>query len=175
MGGNLMRLSIRKAGPVTLLAIGLAVAGTLLAQEATNPAAAAVKTHIMTTPEEIKWGGCSPWLPPGAKCAAIEGDPKTPNVLFAYRMKMPDNYRIAAHFHPADEHLVVISGTFNMGLGDKLDPNATRPMTAGSFMVMPKGTHHFAWTKGETIVQIYGIGPWGFTYVNPADDPRGKQ
>jgi mannose-6-phosphate isomerase-like protein (cupin superfamily) len=173
MGGNLMRLD--KAGPVTLLATGLAVAGNLLAQEPTNPAAAAVKTHIMTTPEEIKWGSCSPWLPPGAKCAAIEGDPKTPNVLFAYRMKMPDNYRIAAHFHPADEHLVVILGTFNMGLGDKLDPNATRPMTAGSFMVMPKGTHHFAWTKGETIVQIYGIGPWGFIYVNPADDPRGKR
>jgi mannose-6-phosphate isomerase-like protein (cupin superfamily) len=69
-------------------------------------------------------------------------DPKAADVLFAYRLKMPDNYRIAPHFHPADEHLVVISGTFNMGLGDKLDPNATRPMTAGSFIVMPKGTHH---------------------------------
>jgi len=160
-----MRLNIWKAGPVTLLAIGLAVAGTVLAQESTNPAAAAVKTHIMTTPEEIKWGACAPFLPPGAKCAVIEGDPKAPNVLFAYRLKMPDNYRVAAHFHPADEHLVVISGTFNMGLGDKLDPNATKPMTAGSFMVMPKGTPHFAWTKGETIVQIYAIGPWSLTYV----------
>jgi hypothetical protein len=61
-----------------------------------------------------------------------------------------------------------------MGLGDKLDTSAGRVMTAGSFMVMPKGTHHFAWTKGETIVQIYGIGPWGFTYVDPKDDPRNR-
>jgi len=170
-----MRLNIWKAGPVTLLAIGMAAAGALPAREPTNPAAAVLKSHVMTTPEEIKWGGCSPLLPPGAKCTVIEGDPKAPNVLFAYRLKMPDNYRIAPHFHPADEHLVVISGTFNMGLGDKLDPNATRPMTAGSFIVMPKGTHHFAWTKGETILQVYAIGPWGLTYVNLEDDPRRKQ
>jgi len=129
----------------------------------------------MSKPEEMKWGDCPAVLPPGAKCAVIEGDTKAPNVLFAYRLKMPDNYRIAPHFHPADEHLVVISGTFNMGLGDKLDSKATKPMTAGSFVVMPKGTHHFAWTKGETILQIYAIGPWGLIYVNPEDDPRGRK
>ena len=99
---------------------------------------------------------------------------KAANVLFAYRLKVPDNYMIQPHFHPADEHLVVISGVFNMGHGDKFDINATRPMTAGSFVVMPKGAHHFAWTKGETIIQVYAIGPWGLTYVNPKDDPRSK-
>jgi hypothetical protein len=40
--------------------------------------------------------------------------------------------------------------------------------------MMPKGNRHFAWTKGETIVQLHGIGPWGVTYVNPSDDPRKK-
>jgi quercetin dioxygenase-like cupin family protein len=88
---------------------------------------------------------------------------------------MPDNYRIAPHFHPADEHLVVTAGVFNMGLGDKLDTGAGQAMTAGSFMVMPKGTHHFAWTKGETIIQVYAIGPWGLTYVDPKDDPRNRK
>jgi hypothetical protein len=29
--------------------------------------------------------------------------------------------------------------------------------------------------KGNTIVQINGIGSWKLTYVNPADDPRGKR
>ena len=100
---------------------------------------------------------------------------KAPNVLFAFRLKWPDNSRFAPHFHPADEHFVVVSGTFNMGLGDKLDTKATKPMTAGSFMVMPKGTHHFAWTKGETVLHVYAIGPWGITYVNPEDDPRGRK
>jgi hypothetical protein len=59
-------------------------------------------------------------IPAGAKCATIEGDRKAPNVPFTYRLKMPDNYRIAPHFHPADEHVTVISGTLNMDLGEKV-------------------------------------------------------
>jgi len=45
-------------------------------------------------------------------------------------------------------------------------------MPAGSFIVIPRGTHHYYWTQGETIVQSQGIGPWGVAYVNPAEDPR---
>lgn len=158
------------------------VAGLLLvpsifsaaAEEPTNPASAAVKSHIMLTAQEMKWEDCSPALPPGAKCVTIEGDPNAPNVLFTFRAKLRDGYKIGPHFHPADEHLTVLSGTFNMGFGDKLDVKATKPMTAGSFTVMPKGAHHFAWARGETIVQVHAIGPWGLTYVNPEDDPRSK-
>jgi len=47
----------------------------------------------------------------------------------------------------------------------KFDLKTAKPMTAGSFMVMPKGVSHFAWTRGETILQVHAIGPWGLTYV----------
>ena len=172
-----MRRVLFLAGLVclALLVVGFVATGVPQTQKATNPAAAVLKSHIMSTPDEMKWGDCPPAIPPAARCAVIEGDAKAPNVLFAFRLKWPANSRIAPHFHPADEHLVVISGTFNMGLGDKLETNVTKPMTAGSFMVMPKGMHHFAWTKEETVLQVYAIGPWGLTYVNPADDPRRKQ
>jgi hypothetical protein len=33
---------------------------------------------------------------------------------------------------------------------------------------------HFAWAKGETIVQVHGTGPFEINYVNAADDPRKK-
>jgi hypothetical protein len=39
---------------------------------------------------------------------------------------------------------------------------------------MPKRMHHFATAKGETIVQVYAMGPFVLNYVNPADDPRKK-
>ncbi len=169
-----MRKRWCQAGAIILLTVGLVCARIVHTQEPTIPTAAVLKSHIMLTPEEIKWGACPAAVPPGAQCAVIEGDMKAANVLFAYRLKMPDNYKIPPHFHPVDEHLVVISGVFNMGMGDKLDMGATRSMPAGSFIVMPKGTHHFAWTKGETIVQVYAIGPWGLTYVNPQDDPRNR-
>jgi hypothetical protein len=130
--------------------------------------------HVMLRPNEVKWGPCPPELPPGASCAVIEGDPSVADALFAIRARMPDHYRIPAHFHPTDEHLVVLSGVFNMGLGDRLDERAGRAMGTGSFMVMPKGVHHFAWTKGATVLQVYGMGPLSFTYVDPKDDPRNR-
>lgn len=164
----------RRTSPL-LLAMGLLTLGMAQAQDApapvTAPKAAVLKTHIMLTPEAVVWGECPPMLPRGAQCAVIEGDPKAAG-LFALRIKTPDAYRIPPHFHPADEHVVVLSGVLNMGLGDSFDPVAGHALPAGGFMVMPAGEHHYAWMKGETVLQIYAIGPWGLTYVNPKDDPR---
>jgi hypothetical protein len=33
---------------------------------------------------------------------------------------------------------------------------------------------HFGQFKGETIVQVHGVGPFKVFYVNPADDPAAK-
>jgi quercetin dioxygenase-like cupin family protein len=85
---------------------------------------------------------------------------------------MPDGFRIAPHFHPADEHVTVLAGTFAMGTGETFDAQRAKAMPAGSYMVMPKGQPHFATARGETVVQVHAIGPWSLTYVNPADDPR---
>ena len=130
-----------------------------------------VGKHIMIAPEDIEWGPCPPFLPPGGMCTVIEGDPQVPNALFTLRSKLPDNYKIAPHFHPTDEHITVISGTFAMGLGKAFDEKALKPMRTGSFMVMPKGAPHFALTRGETIVQVHAVGPMIFSYINPEDDP----
>jgi hypothetical protein len=61
-----------------------------------------------------------------------------------------------------------------IGMSNKLDESASTELPAGSFALMPKRTNHFAWAKGETIVDIYGTGPFEITYVNPGDDPRRK-
>ena len=47
-------------------------------------------------------------------------------------------------------------------------------LPAGSAAIMQPGTRHFALTHEEVVVQVHGVGPWGITYVNPADDPRKK-
>ena len=160
-------------GAVAAGALLLTLPGSLR-QEPTNPAAAVVKSPIMVRAEEMRWEACSAALPRGPKCATLEGDRTVANVPFTYRLKIPDGYRIPPHSHPADGHLTVIAGTLNIGWGDKFDVKATKPMPAGSFIVIPRGARHFYWTQGETIVQSHGIGPWGVTYVNPADDPRRK-
>lgn len=128
--------------------------------------------HTMVLPSELKWADV-PSLPPGAQIAIMQG-PMNEAKPFTARLKFPANYKIPAHSHPAIEHVTVLSGTFHMGTGDKLDPAKTRALTAGSIAIMQPGTNHFAWTAEETIVQLHGVGPWGVTYVNPADDPRKK-
>jgi hypothetical protein len=73
-----------------------------------------------------------------------------------------------------DAGVVVVKGTFVMGLRDKVDRSRGHELTAGTFMRMSKGVRHFEWTKGESIIYIYGAGPLDTIYVNAADDPRQK-
>ena len=132
--------------------------------------ARAEETHIVVTAPDLKWSD-GPF--PGTRIAVLEGDPKSPGPL-TMRLKLPADYKIPPHWHPADERVTVISGTFNVGRGDQLDSVKGKVLAAGSFMLMPPKTNHFAWVKEETIIQINGIGPWALNFLNPEDDPRKK-
>ena len=131
-----------------------------------------MKATMMVYPAaEVKWGEGPPSIPKGAKAAVLEGDPRAEG-LFTMRLWLPDGFSIQPHFHSAVEHVTVISGTFNIGMGDKFDKTVTKEMPAGAFGHWPAGMKHFAWAKGDTVLQLHGMGPWTITYVNPADDPR---
>ena len=127
-------------------------------------------SHKMVTPAELIWSDV-PSLPAGAKIAVIEG-PMNQAVPFTVRLSFPADYRIPPHYHPAVERVTVLSGTFHMGQGEKFEPKVAQALNAGGIAIMQPKTPHFAWTGGETIVQLHGTGPWGITYLNPADDPR---
>jgi quercetin dioxygenase-like cupin family protein len=128
--------------------------------------------HQMVLPADLKWSHV-PSLPPGATIAVIEGQTSEP-APFTIRLKFPKDYAIPAHSHPAIERVTVLSGTFHMGIGDKLDRTKTRALPPGAIAIMRPGTNHFAWTAEEVIVQLNGNGPWGITYVDRNEDPRKK-
>src|SRR5439155_21551623 len=111
---------------------------------------------------DLKWSAAPPSLPKGAQIAILSGDPSKDGP-FAYRLKFPAGYKVPPHMHPNDENVTVISGTVNIGTGDKLDPKKTEAVKAGGFFHMPKGMHHFGVMSGETIIQANGIGPTGVT------------
>jgi quercetin dioxygenase-like cupin family protein len=163
-------MSTRYSRIAVLAVLGVGLAGGRLAR---GEGKAAASAHVMVSPGDLQWADAPPSLPAGAKLAVIEGDPSKAG-LFTMRLKAPANYRIPAHWHPADEHVTVISGTFYMGMGDKLDVAEGKGLGAGSFAVMPAKTQHFAYTNEEAVIQLHGVGPWGIHYVNAADDPRKK-
>ena len=81
--------------------------------------------------------------------------------------------RVPPHWHPNDEHITVLSGTFALGMGDKADERAVTDLTAGGYALLPARMPHFAWAKGpRTVLQVHGMGPFTINYVNPEDDPN---
>src|SRR4029078_5817734 len=90
------------------------------------------------------------------------------------RVRMPDGSRVPPHIHPKPERVTVISGTLYFGMGETFDMKKGRELPTGSFGTWPAGMKHFGWAKGETVIQLHGMGPWTLTYVNPADDPRNQ-
>ncbi len=140
--------------------------------------AAAAQSHpeggshaVIAQPDQITWGPAPPSLPAGAQAAVLEGDPGKPGP-FTMRVRAPDGYRIPPHSHPGIEHVTVLKGTFRVGMGDKFDAAKLTDLPTGTFAALIPGTRHFAQTKGETVLQLHGTGPWKIVYVNPVDDPR---
>ncbi len=122
----------------------------------------------------MKWGPAPPVLPKGAQVAVLSGNPFGEG-LYVLRLKMPAGYVIPAHNHPTTEYVTVISGRFNIGMGDKLDKKKGIELKAGGFGAAPAKMNHYAWASTESIVQVHGQGPFSITYVNPADDPSTKK
>src|SRR6266536_4139246 len=139
-----------------------------------QPGHASDKDHVVVRPEKIVWQPAPPSLPPGAQLAVLVGDPGKPGAAFTIRAKMPDGYKVPPHWHPHDENVTVLQGMLLIGRGDKLEPAKAEELPVGSYMRMPKNMRHFALARGETILQVHGIGPFEIHYVNPADDPRKK-
>jgi quercetin dioxygenase-like cupin family protein len=110
----------------------------------------------------------------GAQLAVLEGDPTASSGDFTIRLKMPDGYKIAPHWHPKRENVTVISGTLKVGMGDLFDPGKMMTYVAGSFAYMDPDMHHYVMASGSTVVQVHGMSPLQFNYVNPADDPSKK-
>jgi anti-sigma factor ChrR (cupin superfamily) len=162
---------------VLTLVLAVSVIGWSVAQAAHEKKMqpqASQPNHIIITPSDMNWVDAPPALPPGAKFAVLEGDPTKPGP-YTIRLKAPANYKIPAHWHTKTERVTVISGTFNLGMGDKLDTTKGKTLPAGSFFVLPAKMNHFAWGDEEVVVQVNGNGPFDIHYINPADDPRNKK
>lgn len=161
-----------------LLATVLSFLLVPFATEAQEPAAGIVdegpEHHLIYRPGEIEWRDGPASFAPGAQFAVLEGNPSEPGV-FTMRIRMPDGFVIAPHWHPGVERVTVLSGTFRLGHGDVLDRQAAPRLPAGSHFSLPPGMRHYAITEGETVIQLSSIGPWEITYVNPADDPRQRE
>jgi anti-sigma factor ChrR (cupin superfamily) len=114
---------------------------------------------------DLKWTA----IIKGCELAPVAGDPSAEGVPFVLRLRCADGSKIPAHWHPTDENVTVLKGTFLVGMGETFDESKLQPMNVGNFIAMPKDMKHFGLCKGETIVQVHGVGPFKVNWVNPAE------
>jgi len=158
------------------LCLGLVLAllaGTWWMRHSQSVLAASAPKNVFT-PDEVQFGPVPPFIPPGAQLAVLEGDPLASSGDYTVRLKMPDGYRIPPHWHPKRENVTVISGTFKVGMGDQFQEASLASFPPGSFAYLDPDMHHYAEATGKVVVQIHGMAPVQFNYVNPKDDPSRK-
>jgi hypothetical protein len=150
-------------------ALALAFLATTSVARAEGAKKAGKADAVFVNAAEVQWGDAPPTLPKGAQIAVLHGDPGK-NAPFTLRLKMPDGYKIAPHWHTKDEQLTILSGTFLLHMGDSMDAPA-HSLASGAYHFLPGKMHHAAEVKGETVLQLDGTGPFDIHYLNPADDP----
>ena len=127
-------------------------------------------SHVLSMPKDLKWGDPPAIFEKGASFTVISGDPSKEG-LYVVRLKMPAGYKIMPHWHPTDEHVTVLSGNFEVGMGETFDKAALHDLPVGGYVLLPAEMRHYAMAKNACTVQVHGMGPFQLTYVNPADDP----
>jgi quercetin dioxygenase-like cupin family protein len=148
------RLTMRKVlswfAALTLLTVGIA---------------SAQSTPTIVTPDKITWvAGTGPIA--GSQIAVLSGELQKSGP-YTFRLKIPANTTLAPHFHGDAENVTVLSGSLWVGLGDAVDESKLVELPAGSFVSIPRGVHHYAVTKEETVIELHGYGPFTMTAVTP--------
>ena len=157
------------------LILAISAAMWWVSQSNLTGAMAAAKEKHAFTPDTVEYGPAPSFVAPGAQLAVLEGNPMATSGDYTIRLKMPDGYRIAPHWHPKRENVTVISGTLKFGMGDRFDESSMASFPAGSFAYLDPDMHHYVMASGDTVVQVHGMAPVQFNYINSEDDPSRKK
>jgi quercetin dioxygenase-like cupin family protein len=127
---------------------------------------------IFVQPDQIEWKEAHPLLP-GAYTAVVFGDPKKSG-LYVIRLKLPANYQVPPHRHSQDEYITIISGSLNVGIGNKFDRSTSTFLPIEGSIFIPNNISHFAWTTDEMIMEIHAMGPRDTAFVDP-NEPEDEE
>jgi hypothetical protein len=151
-----------RVGNICAVVMGLLVTATGIHGQDKKESADA---HKIVHFADLKW---TPIIK-GCDLAPVSGDPSAEGTPFVVRLRCVDGAKIPAHWHPTDENVTVLKGAFLVGMGETFDESKLQTMNVGNFVALPKEMRHFGMCKGETIVQVHGMGPFKVNWVNPSE------
>jgi quercetin dioxygenase-like cupin family protein len=104
----------------------------------------------------------------------VWGNPEKPGEVFAIRIHNDAGYLVMPHVHPTDEHVVVVQGAWWFGMGTRYEPSALKEVKLGDFTIGPKNMPHFGWSKVESTIHVYGVGPFSTKLIDPVYELTGE-
>jgi hypothetical protein len=134
-------------------------------------------------PGTEKWGDIpaaamvgTPSVPLGGKLqlAVVQGNPMAAGQPYTVRLSCTNGTKVAPHWHPATENVTVIKGAFAIGMGSKWDDSALKELPTGGFASAPARMRHFGTCKGDTILQVHGLGPLIINFVEADKSASGN-
>jgi hypothetical protein len=164
----------------------LLLAVSTLAQTKSPAKKSATPAPMMPTvvpPGSEKWGDIpaaavvgTPSVEVGGKLqiAILQGNPMQAGQPYTVRLSCTDGAKIAPHWHPTTENVTVVKGTFALGMGSKWDPSLMKDLPTGGFVSAPARMRHYALCKGDTIVQVHGLGPLVINFVSVSKSASGN-
>ena len=150
----------------------LAASGFAQTKAPAKKAAAAPMATVVPSGSE-KWGDIpaaamvgTPSVDMGAELqlAVVQGNPMQAGVPYTLRLSCTDGTKIAPHWHPTTENVTVVKGAFALGINE-WDPAALKDLPAGGFASAPARMRHFGMCKGDSVVQVHGLGPFVVNFV----------
>lgn len=139
----------------------------------TDRAAMPDSVFATTTASTLKW---DPIQPPGfdkgAELTVVRGDPSAAGKPYVIRLRFPDGYRFPPHWHPVAENLTVLEGQFLVAMGEKADESRLVTYRPGDFVFVAAKHPHFGGARGQTAIQLHGVGPFDIVVVGSPQDKR---
>jgi hypothetical protein len=168
-------MSIRRTGLLISCALLALIAGAQTKEPAKKSPARAASPMIVESGSE-KWGDIPAGVLVGTpsveiggtlRVAVLQGDPMKAGATYTLRLSCTDGAKVAPHWHPTRENVTVIKGAVAVGMGTKWDDAALKDVPLGGFFAAEAQMRHFAQCKGDTILQIHGVGPFVVNFVGP--------
>lgn len=153
---------MQRTGRVLVLGTALAMAAPAVAQA---QAATDAETMRAVTATALTWTDASvPGFAPGMKMAVIHGNPEVAG-SYTLRLSFPDGYKFPAHWHPMTENATVLTGSLQLGMGERVDESSLKAYGAGDYLYIPAKMPHFGGARGYTVIQLHGQGPFTINLV----------
>ena len=111
---------------------------------------AAAEGGALVKASNTQWGD-HPFVK-GGQLAVQSGDPsKGPAVML---MRFPKGMTIPAHTHTSDETVTILSGSAVFGAGETVDASKGTEAGAGSYLVIPGKSPHWAIVKEDLVFTV---------------------